>query len=169
VAAVVAQTLAAARDGGATDRTRHREPDLGPSPGAAQAFAQRWREGEVEAAFAGAAAVAEVEVRHARLAPSPLEPRAAVALPDQAGGLTLYLSTQTPHRAARIWRASCASIAKTSGLSPPMSAARSAARPHSTPRRFWSPSRRCGSAVRSGGAPRAAKNSSRPRMRAPEP
>ena len=46
------------------------------------------------------AAIAEVTVRHARVAPFALEPRAALADWDhRTRTLTVWLSTQTPHRA----------------------------------------------------------------------
>jgi len=63
------------------------------------AFGQSWTSGDVERAFAQAAHTVSVEVAHPRLAPTPLEPRSVVADYDEATGhLTLYLSTQTPHR-----------------------------------------------------------------------
>ena len=109
VAVVVAETLGEARDAAQLIELVVENPDLGAaSREARQAFAQRWRVGDVEAAFAATAAVVEITIQHARLAPSPLEPRAALAAPDEAGGLTVHLSTQTPHRAradlARILR-----------------------------------------------------------------
>lgn len=63
------------------------------------AFARTWREGDVEHAFAQAAYTVSVEVAHPRLAPAPLEPRSIAAdYDDETGNLTIYLSTQTPHR-----------------------------------------------------------------------
>ena len=38
------------------------------------------------------------QLTNQRLAPVPMEPRAAAGAPDGAGGLVLWLSTQTPHR-----------------------------------------------------------------------
>lgn len=108
VAAVVADTQVHARDAAQLIELIVDERDASLSPEPTQAFAQRWSNAEVDGAFAAAARVVEVTVQHARLAPSPLEPRAALATPDQAGGLTVHLSTQTPHRAhadlARILR-----------------------------------------------------------------
>jgi aerobic carbon-monoxide dehydrogenase large subunit len=63
-----------------------------------EVFAQSWRAGDIDAAFACAARIVGVRIEHARLAPSPLEPRAAVASWDGAK-LTAWLATQTPHRA----------------------------------------------------------------------
>lgn len=99
VAVVVADTLAHARDAAQLVElsVRARAPRA-PSE-ATQAFGHRWRAGAVEAAFAAAATVVEVTVRHARLSPSALEPRAALATIDLEGRLTVHLSTQTPHRA----------------------------------------------------------------------
>jgi aerobic carbon-monoxide dehydrogenase large subunit len=108
VAAVVADTLANARD--ATQLVELALKTRAPrSPSdATQAFGRQWRTGAVEAAFDAADAVVEATIRHARLSPSALEPRAALATPDETGGLTVYLPTQTPHRAradlARILR-----------------------------------------------------------------
>ncbi|MCK8787054.1 xanthine dehydrogenase family protein molybdopterin-binding subunit [Roseomonas sp. NAR14] len=63
------------------------------------AFAGQWRSGDAEAAFAAAAHVVRAGIRHSRLAPAAMEPRAALAVPREGGGLTIHLSTQTPHRA----------------------------------------------------------------------
>lgn len=63
------------------------------------AFARTWTQGNVENAFAQAAHTVSVEVAHPRLAPTPLEPRSiAVDYDAETGDLTVYLSTQTPHR-----------------------------------------------------------------------
>lgn len=65
-----------------------------------ECFAQHWQAGDAESGFAAAAHVVRVAVTHARLAPMALEPRAAVAQWDHASErLTVWLSTQTPHRA----------------------------------------------------------------------
>lgn len=59
-----------------------------------------WRSGDAEAAFATAPLVVQAHVAHPRLAPSPLEPRAiAVEYLPATDGVTVWLSTQTPHRA----------------------------------------------------------------------
>ena len=63
-------------------------------------IAHQWTQGDVEAAFKNAAVIADVTVRHARVAPFALEPRAALANWDhRTRTLTVWLSTQTPHRA----------------------------------------------------------------------
>ena len=64
------------------------------------ALEQRWSAGDVDAAFAEGAHRVRARVQHPRLAPSTLEPRAAAADYDPAARkLTVWLSTQTPHRA----------------------------------------------------------------------
>ena len=61
---------------------------------------QSWRSGDAARAFAGAAAIAEVTIRHPRVAAAPLECRATVAAWDaEAEHLTIWSGTQTPHRA----------------------------------------------------------------------
>ncbi|MEX0368292.1 MAG: xanthine dehydrogenase family protein molybdopterin-binding subunit [Ruegeria sp.] len=62
------------------------------------AAGQSWTSGDTKAAFAQAAHVVSAELRHPRLAPSPLEPR-AIAVVTEGDALTVWLSTQTPHRA----------------------------------------------------------------------
>ena len=58
-----------------------------------------WRAGRVDEIFAGAAHVVRAEAKHPRLAPTSLEPRGIAADYDAAtGGLTVWLTTQTPHR-----------------------------------------------------------------------
>jgi carbon-monoxide dehydrogenase large subunit len=58
-----------------------------------------WRTGNATRAFAEAAHVVEVETRHPRVAPSPMEPRGIAVRYDPATeGVTIYQSTQTPHR-----------------------------------------------------------------------
>jgi aerobic carbon-monoxide dehydrogenase large subunit len=65
-----------------------------------EAFAQRWSCGDVRSAFDVAARVVEVEVDMPRVAPMPLETRSTLASWDaQTGVLTIWLGTQTPHRA----------------------------------------------------------------------
>jgi len=64
------------------------------------AFAGSWNSGDVDAMFARADHVVEARVAHSRLAPSPLEPRAVTVGYDTATDtVTVWLSTQTPHRA----------------------------------------------------------------------
>jgi carbon-monoxide dehydrogenase large subunit len=111
IAAVIAETHAAAND--ATElieveyapsepvlQAEEGAPTLFPEVPDNEAVAQSWRAGDVEAAFEAADQVVSVELRHARLAPLTLEPRAVFAEWDEGGqALTVWLSTQTPHRA----------------------------------------------------------------------
>jgi carbon-monoxide dehydrogenase large subunit len=53
--------------------------------------------GDVEAAFAGAAAVVEADLRHGRSTAMPLEPRGVVAEPD-GDGVVVRATTQAPHK-----------------------------------------------------------------------
>ncbi|MBL8589597.1 MAG: xanthine dehydrogenase family protein molybdopterin-binding subunit [Methylobacteriaceae bacterium] len=95
VAAVVADSAEAAREAAQSVRIlagAPTPPDDGP------VFSHRIIAGDVEPAFAAAAHVARASTRHARLAPAPLEPRAALAQWCEADGLTLHVATQTPHR-----------------------------------------------------------------------
>lgn len=89
VAAVVASTRHQAEDAAELMALTLR-PDA-PTPPAG--YAQSWRHGELMASPASA-----IRVRHARLAPSPLEPRAAAAA-WRGGRLVVHLQTQSPHRA----------------------------------------------------------------------
>jgi carbon-monoxide dehydrogenase large subunit len=60
---------------------------------------REWRTGNAARAFAEASHVVEVETRHPRVAPSPMEPRGiAVRYDPETEGITIYQSTQTPHR-----------------------------------------------------------------------
>lgn len=109
VAAVVANSAAEAQD--AADMVfveiEPLPPVLDGRHGAAifdaipdnRAAAQRWTAGDAEAAFASAAHVVETRIVHPRLAPTALEPRAALAEWHEDGRMTVWLSTQTPHRA----------------------------------------------------------------------
>ncbi|MDH3235533.1 MAG: xanthine dehydrogenase family protein molybdopterin-binding subunit, partial [Alphaproteobacteria bacterium] len=111
VAAVIAETFADALD--ATDlievdydpeapvlRSAEDASTLFPEVPENEAAAQSWRAGDVEAAFAAADEVVGVSIEHARLAPLSLEPRAVLAeWNEKIDGLTVHLSTQTPHRA----------------------------------------------------------------------
>jgi carbon-monoxide dehydrogenase large subunit len=56
---------------------------------------------ELEAIFKSAAHVVEGTVRHQRICQSPMETRGVVASPNGAEELTVYISTQSPHIAAR--------------------------------------------------------------------
>ena len=61
---------------------------------------ERWRNGDPDRASAGAAVIAQLAVRHPRVAPAPLECRASLAQWDRnAERLTIWTGTQTPHRA----------------------------------------------------------------------
>jgi aerobic carbon-monoxide dehydrogenase large subunit len=63
-------------------------------------MAQSWSRGDVDEIFAQADHVVEVAVDHPRLAPSPMECRAiSIKYHPESGNITVYLSTQTPHRA----------------------------------------------------------------------
>jgi len=57
-----------------------------------------WRTDGVDQAFAACPHVVHVTLAMPRVAPLPLEPRAALVQPDR-GGLQAWLATQTPHRA----------------------------------------------------------------------
>ncbi|WP_224814230.1 xanthine dehydrogenase family protein molybdopterin-binding subunit [Hasllibacter sp. MH4015] len=94
IAAVLAETAHAAQDG-----VEALWPDIAEDGEAEDAtVAERtWRTGDCVAEFDRADHVVEVHVQHPRLAPSPMEPRAiAVAWGEE--GLTIWHSTQTPHR-----------------------------------------------------------------------
>jgi aerobic carbon-monoxide dehydrogenase large subunit len=114
VAAVVADSAAAAADGAALVAV-----DYEPLPGVASAPAalapgapkiwddapgnrslgQTWRAGNADAAFARAARVVEIAVEQNLLAGVPMEPRCALAeWDDAAGTLTLWTATQAPFR-----------------------------------------------------------------------
>ncbi len=61
---------------------------------------KNWRQGDPANAFEKAAHIIETEIRYQRLAPSPMENRAiAVGYHDAGDLVTVWLSTQTPHRA----------------------------------------------------------------------
>jgi carbon-monoxide dehydrogenase large subunit len=111
VAAVVAESAALAVDAVAAARVEY-----APLPGVAEAdaalasgapsvvggdgnrsFTYTVRAGDPERAFATAARVVTVDVRQARLAGVPLEPRGVAARWD-GHGLTVWTSTQVPHR-----------------------------------------------------------------------
>jgi len=75
-------------------------PDLFDALPDNEATAQTWATGDVDAAFATAHTVVRVEIEQARLAPTSLEPRVIVAeWDDERSSMTVWLSTQTPHRA----------------------------------------------------------------------
>ena len=63
-------------------------------------FSGAWRHGDIDARFSDADHVVDVAIRHPRLAPSPMEPRAVTVEYDVgSASATVWLSTQTPHRA----------------------------------------------------------------------
>ena len=97
VAAVLAEGRAAARDAAEAVEVAY-EPEAPPPP---ETVAERaWRSGDAEAGFARAAHVVEAEIRHPRLAPAPMEPRAiAVEYHAARDAVTVWSATQTPHRA----------------------------------------------------------------------
>jgi aerobic carbon-monoxide dehydrogenase large subunit len=70
----------------------------------------RVESGDLEAAFAAAAAVVEADLRHGRSAAVPLEPRGVVAEPD-GDGVVVRATTQGPHK-LRL------AVAETLGLGP---------------------------------------------------
>ena len=114
VALVVAESLAQARDAAELVMVDYEETAAvvdtvgATKPGAPQVWAHikdnlcfDWEMGDsaaVEAAFAGAAKVARVEIVNNRVVVNSMEPRGAVADYDaQSGRSTLYTSTQGPH------------------------------------------------------------------------
>jgi carbon-monoxide dehydrogenase large subunit len=75
------------------------DDDAGAEPAG---FRGGWSSGDCEAAMGAAAHRVTVTVDHPRLAPVSLEPRGiAVAYHDESDSVTVWLSTQTPHRARR--------------------------------------------------------------------
>lgn len=113
VAAIVATSPAAGADAADAvaidvapeDAVAHAERSLGGDPlfpGRSDniALAQSWLSGDVKTAFQDSDYIAEVSLTHPRLAPSSLEPRTVAAAFEPASEkLTVWLSTQTPHRA----------------------------------------------------------------------
>jgi carbon-monoxide dehydrogenase large subunit len=99
VAAVLADTAATAQDGADLVQVDYASGDAAAFPDATR-LAQAWRGGEPDAAFAAAEQVVEIDLAYERVAAMPMEPRNAAASVDaETGRLTVYLSTQTPHRA----------------------------------------------------------------------
>ncbi|MCD6680798.1 MAG: xanthine dehydrogenase family protein molybdopterin-binding subunit [Burkholderiaceae bacterium] len=113
VAAIVAETAAAAEEAreaiivdydplpAMVDAQQALAPDAPPiCDGAPDNVAATTRYGDraaADAAFASAAHVVEQEIVNQRLAPSPLEPRTVLAIPDRdSGRLTVRMSTQMP-------------------------------------------------------------------------
>ena len=84
-------------DGGASVSAERPDPQLYDTIADNTAGTQSWKIGDVEAVFEAADHVVEASVTHPRLAPSSMEPR-AIAVEHDRGDLTVWLSTQTPHR-----------------------------------------------------------------------
>ncbi|MCP4329304.1 MAG: xanthine dehydrogenase family protein [Alphaproteobacteria bacterium] len=113
VTAVVATTRAAAAEGAdlvdvdyrplepVLDHvTAHEHDPLFDGIAGNRAIGQSWQQGDVAAALESSDFVVRTEVDHPRLAPVSLESRAVLASgPDSAAAVTVWLSTQTPHRA----------------------------------------------------------------------
>ena len=96
VAAVLAESAAAAQDG---VESIGLDIEGSPLPDPDRIAGRSWNRGDVERGFREARTVVEVEIRHPRLAPSPMEPRAIAIRYDRGtDAATIYQSTQTPHR-----------------------------------------------------------------------
>ena len=98
IAAIVATSVNCgldALDALLIDLEEEEEQDVGGAE-----FSGSWHAGDVDARFQEADHVVGVNVQHPRLAPSPMEPRAAtVEFNSETNSVTAWLSTQTPHRA----------------------------------------------------------------------
>jgi len=94
IGAVLAATRAQADDGAEALCV---DVDQTPEPAPRRIASQGWHRGDPGAGFARAAHIVEATLRHPRLAPSPMEPR-SIAVRFDAGDLTIWHSTQTPHR-----------------------------------------------------------------------
>jgi carbon-monoxide dehydrogenase large subunit len=114
VAVVVAETKNQARDAAELVEIEYEElhsvvdPARAQAPDAPQIHAEapgntiyQWALGDkaaVDQAFAGAAAVVDIDLINNRLVPNPIEPRAATAIYERAEGrFTLYTTSQNPH------------------------------------------------------------------------
>lgn len=98
VVAIVAETALLAQD--AVERVYVDVDDDSNGDTQPTVFAGHWRNGDVDAAFAEADCVVRATVQHPRLAPCPIEPRAiTVDFDPSSNSATVWLSTQTPHRA----------------------------------------------------------------------
>ncbi|MFX0540235.1 xanthine dehydrogenase family protein molybdopterin-binding subunit [Roseovarius sp. S4756] len=95
VAAILADTRAAGLDAA---EAIWLELDAAPDCGTAPIAEKRWQAGDVAEAMGKAAHCVEAEVIHARTAPLSLETRGIAVRPESDGGLTIWHSTQTPHR-----------------------------------------------------------------------
>ncbi len=113
VAVVVARSAAAAVDGGEYVDVDYEPlpalPDVEVALGADTLIHEGFEDniafrfegepqGDLDAAFAGAEVTIERRYVQPRLIATSLEPRSVLAVPDPAGGLALYTSTQVPHR-----------------------------------------------------------------------
>ncbi|HWK43985.1 MAG TPA: xanthine dehydrogenase family protein molybdopterin-binding subunit [Stellaceae bacterium] len=64
-----------------------------------EAAAHSWSRGDVDGAFADADRIIPMRVEHSRVAPTPLEPRATLAIWNATDtSLTVWTGTQSPHR-----------------------------------------------------------------------
>ncbi len=112
VALVLASDRALARDAADLIQVEYEpldsvtDPEAALKPGGPQiyeevpgnlAYEHTWTTGDLDGAFAKADRVVKGRFVNQRLAPTPLEPRGSVAL-YQTGALTLWTSTQMPHR-----------------------------------------------------------------------
>lgn len=79
------------------DRPPADEPRVRPERPSDDAYADTYRYGDVEAAFAQAAVIARFEQHLGRATGHPLEPRALLCVPDPLGGLTVYAAHQSAH------------------------------------------------------------------------
>ncbi len=100
IAAVIATTPAAAVDAASLV-----EVEIEPVPlweDEEPIYRHSWKAGDADQAFASAAHFARVTLAYERVAPVALEPRTAMAFWDEAEDLlTVWMSTQTPHRARK--------------------------------------------------------------------
>ncbi|MBZ0215713.1 MAG: xanthine dehydrogenase family protein molybdopterin-binding subunit [Fimbriimonadaceae bacterium] len=115
VAAIIAETVHAGANAAEAiyfdidpDRARLSIDETGPQtdlfPGIKDniAAAQNWQSGDIEAAFDQADYIVNVSLQHPRLAPCPMEPRSTAAEFNRDSGiLTVWLSSQTPHRGCK--------------------------------------------------------------------
>jgi len=69
-----------------------------PTPTPTPISQRTWHGGNPGAALRSAAHIVECQIQHARLAPAAMEPRSIAVRPEPGGGVTIWHSTQTPHR-----------------------------------------------------------------------
>ncbi|MEI4262249.1 xanthine dehydrogenase family protein molybdopterin-binding subunit [Roseovarius sp. D0-M9] len=99
VAAILARTRAEGMDAAEAILLEiEADPDATGDPAQGPIAEQHWSAGDAAGAMARAAHRIEAEVIHARCAPLSLEPRGIAVRPEADGGLTIWHSTQTPHR-----------------------------------------------------------------------